>query len=41
MKIFSILKSDEGWRNINYPVARDGLKAKGVPPSQSGVTTSP
>jgi hypothetical protein len=41
MQIFNILKKDEGWREIKYPLAGWRLEPMGVPPNQSNDTTSP
>jgi hypothetical protein len=40
MKIFTVLEGKEGCFYINYPLVGQRLKPRGVPPNQSGVTTS-
>jgi hypothetical protein len=40
MNIFTVLKEEEGFFQINYPFTGMRLEPRGVPPNQSGVTTS-
>jgi hypothetical protein len=41
MKIFSILKIDDGYSVRHYPLVGLRLDPRAVSPNQSGVTTSP